>query len=143
MSELDIVRETVRTALLPIPRGGFGIFNDDGEEDRSKTPTPENVGLTGSTGNTRDFRPPTPASSVCSNTSLVMPFAIFNAERTSSEVNMARSFLWGRADVSNEEHNDFVALKTAVLGSHLKVRLYSAHRVLILDTSHHYSRSAV
>ncbi|KAK7207308.1 septin spn3 [Myxozyma melibiosi] len=51
-----------------------------------------------------------------------LPFAIVGSDRTymvdGKEV-LARKYPWGHVDVENPKHSDFIALRNALLGSHL------------------------
>ena len=124
ITELEIVRNTVRSALSDLPGGVFGVFQPEffgAEDERSRTPSPE--GLDSSMkSHTKEIRPLSSASSTSSQDQPDLPFAIFNPDRDVAAGSFVRTFPWGRADAFDQAHSDFAALQHAILGSHLQVR---------------------
>jgi hypothetical protein len=113
----------------------------EGDPDQPETPTPEHSAK----GNVRQpgRRPLTPISTVSSHCDLNLPPAIFNQDLGADNFGGVRVFPWGDAEVRNAGHNDFVTLKSAILGSHRKVSAPEVEHWLTADPAEHDSRGVV
>lgn len=121
VGELESVRTAVRSGLCSLTGAGFGIFGDEEDEaDRSKTPSPDLGDLAEGGVELRDPRPPTPASTVAPGDGVKMPYAVFCPEMREGGKYLRR-FAWGNAEVMSPDQSDFVALRDAMLDTHLKV----------------------
>ena len=102
-----------------------------------------------------DPRPPTPASTVDSDSPMAaLPYAIFSPELTIGPTNntppsFVRSFAWGQADVMDPDQSNFLRLREAVLGVHAKASDLSStvcaqcELISRVGLEDHYSGSAV
>ena len=126
-AELDSVRTAVKRDLSSLPSSGFGLFAvEDDEEELSPVLSARRSKKDVAGDEEMRDRPPTPASTIESSQEassqadgLRLPFSIFAPEK--GHEMFGRAFAWGRADVMDPEQSDFIALRDAMLGTHIKV----------------------
>ncbi|RXK41000.1 hypothetical protein M231_01631 [Tremella mesenterica] len=119
ISQLTEVRAAVRRDLaeaMPEDGGrGFGIFLDE-EADQSY-----DVDMDAPNKPLTNGAPPSPSSTTRSDPPLPdLPYAIFSPEPSREKI-LGRKFAWGIADVMDPEQSDFVYLREAIFGTHVKV----------------------